>query len=465
MKVRCHSMGETLLLVDDDAGFRSVYRSLLGDDGYRVVEAADRDGAARMFVESSPRLVVLDLMLPPTGKPEEGAALCEKFLASIPACKVVIVSGSGDTRTALAVVERGAYDFLTKPIDPEVLIAVLRRASARLRLEDRVAELESTLAAPADGSGLLGSSPALSEARALCDRAAPTEVAVLITGATGTGKEVFARYLHARSRRAAGPFVAVNCGALNAALLESTLFGHKKGAFTGAIKDEPGLFVAASGGTLFLDEIGDMDPALQVKLLRALEEGEVLPVGASKPVPVDVRVVSATHQPLPELAGSGRFRDDLYWRIRGIEIHLPPLADREGDLEVLSQHFLNRARALVPGAGAVRISAEAMRCMESYAWPGNLRELRHEMQRALVMAAGRAEILAADLSPGLRQPFPAAAPECAEGATLEEQIAALERREIARALERTGGNKSQAAQALGLSRQGLANKMSRHGLT
>jgi transcriptional regulator with PAS, ATPase and Fis domain len=289
-------------------------------------------------------------------------------------------------------------------------------------------------------------------------------VPVLIAGESGTGKEVFARHLHACSRRTGKPFVAVNCGALAPQLLESTLFGHKRGAFTGAVADAPGRFTAADGGTLFLDEIGDLELGLQVKLLRVLETGELLPVGASKPVTVDVRVVSATHRPLADMVAARTFRDDLYWRLRGIEIALPRLAERAGDLPLLAQHFLNQARALVPGARAARLSADVMRRLETYGWPGNLRELRHEMQRALVMAAGRDEILVEDLSPSIS---PVAAPSStppASGATLEETIAAVERRELIAALDATGGNRTHAAQRLGLSRQGLLNKLARHGL-
>jgi DNA-binding NtrC family response regulator len=418
----------------------------------------------RRFTESGARLVVLDLMLPPSGRSEEGANLCERMLALRPATKVVVVSGAGETPLALSIVQRGAYDFLAKPVDPDVLLAVVARAAARLTLEDRVAELETTLAArPEASAGPLGASPPFLEARALCEKAAPTDVPVLITGESGTGKEVFARYLHARSRRAERPFVAVNCGALAPGLLESTLFGHKRGSFTGAVADAPGLFLEAHGGTLFLDELADMDPTLQVKLLRVLESGEVLPVGAARPSTVDVRVVSATHKPLEKMVAAGTFRDDLYWRVRGIEIALPRLADRVGDLPVLAQHFLNQARALVPGGGAATLTPAAMRLLEAHAWPGNLRELRHEMQRALVMAAGRGEILEEDLSPTLRTRRPAP-DEPDEAAPLEDKIAALERREIARALQATGNNKSQAAQRLGLSRQGLLNKMDRYGL-
>ena len=458
---------EPLLIVDDDAGFRDVYRELLTEEGYRVSQAKNAPEAAFEFTRSGARIVLLDLMLPPSGRPEEGAALADRFLAERPVAKVIAVSGSGETPLALALVQRGVYDFLAKPVDPDVLLAVVARAAARLTLEDRVAELERSLAAGAgEHGGLLGASPLFLDAQRLSERAAPTDVPVLITGESGTGKEVFARHVHASSRRAKGPFVAVNCGALAPALLESTLFGHVRGAFTGAVKDSPGLFAEAHGGTLFLDELGDMDPSLQVKLLRALESGEVLPVGASRATSVDVRIVSATHKPLEAMIADKTFRDDLYWRVRGIEIALPRLADRTGDLPLLAQHFLNQARSLVPRSAAAIIAPEAMRRLEAHAWPGNLRELRHEMQRALVMAAGRGEILEEDLSPALRRDasMVVGGRAAGDGGTLEEKITALERREIAAALAAVSGNRSQAAARLGLSRQGLLNKMDRYGL-
>jgi DNA-binding NtrC family response regulator len=454
---------ETILLVDDDQAFREAYVELLGADGYQVVTAASAPEVIPAFERSDARVCILDLMLPPTGRAEEGIALAAEILGKNPATKVIVVSGTGDTEIPLQAVQRGAYDFLAKPVDPDVLLAVVARAVARLELEDRVVELETKR--PSDEGGLLGGSPIFLEARKLCERAAPTDVPVLIAGESGTGKEVFAHHLHARSRRAGRPFVAINCGALAATLLESTLFGHKKGAFTGATNDSPGLLVEADGGTLFLDEIGDMDLALQVKLLRALETGEVLPVGATKPRTVDVRVVSATHRPLETMTKEKTFREDLYWRIRGIEIGLPRLAERIGDLPVLAQHFLNQARTLVPRAGSPRLSGGALRRLESYGWPGNLRELRHEMQRALVMAGGRQEILEEDLSPSLRRPAATSeAPAELEGATLEEKIAQLEQREITAALRALNGNRSQAALRLGLSRQGLLNKIERYGL-
>lgn len=456
----------TVLVVDDDRGLRRAFADVLRSEGFSVTEAGTEPEAERAFASSGARLVVLDLMLPPSGSPEAGAALLGRMLEARPAAKIVVVSGTGDTSLALSLVRRGAYDFLGKPVDPDVLIAVVDRASARLALEDRVAELESALTSSAAEPGMLGTSPAFLEARTLAERAAATFVPVLITGESGTGKEVFARFLHARSLRAAGPFIPINCGALAPNLLESTLFGHRKGAFTGADRDAAGVFEAADGGTLFLDEIGDLDLPLQVKLLRALEAGEVTPVGATRPVKISVRIISATHRPLAQMFEERTFRDDLYWRIRGIEIALPRLADRTGDLPLLAQHFLNQARALVPQAAAARLAPEALRRLEQHTWPGNLRELRHEMQRALVMAAGRGEILEEDLSPALRTggPAPGAARGKGERTTLEEKIAALEQSEIVKALAETSGNRSHAAEKLGLSRQGLLNKIARYGL-
>ncbi len=455
---------ERVLIVDDDPGFREVWSALLEQDGFAIELAGSVDQGFEVFDRGAARLVVLDLMLPPNGRPEAGAELGRRMVARRPAAKIVVVSGTGDIPLALQLLREGAYDFLAKPVDPDVLLAVVHRAAARLALEDRVRELETALDTRGDPPGLLGSAPAFVAARSLAERVAPTDVPVLLTGESGTGKEVFARYVHARSLRARRPFVAVNCGALAAALLESTLFGHRKGAFTGAIGDAPGLFVEADGGTLFLDELGDLDVGLQVKLLRALESGEILPVGASQARRVDVRLISATHRPLATMTRDGTFRDDLYWRIRGIEIELPRLADRAGDLRVLAQHFLNQARALVPGAGQPRLDSDALRALEVHAWPGNLRELRHEMQRALIIAAGRDEILLDDLSPAVRGTPAPRDPGVDPPATLEAKLAALERHELTAALAATGGNKSQAAQRLGLSRQGLLNKLARHGL-
>ena len=454
-------MNSLVLLVDDDGALRSAWRRLLKGVGYDVLEAPDATVARQLFKAHPVRLVLLDLMLPPEQTPEAGAALLGEFLGARPDAKVVVVSGTGEASLALSLVQHGAYDFFSKPADPEHLLAVLGRAQARMSLESRVRELEQSLAAREDQ--LLGQAPAFLEAKQLAARAAVTDIPILLTGASGSGKEVFARFVHERSRRADKPFVTLNCGAISPQLLESTLFGHKKGAFTGATADSKGLFVEADGGTLFLDEIGDLQLDLQVKLLRATESGEVLPVGASRPIQVDVRLVSATHQPLPEQVANKHFREDLYWRIRGIEVALPRLSERPGDVVLLAQHFLNTARSLVPHAGAPTLSPATVRCLESYEWPGNLRELRHEMQRALVLSGGRAELHPEDLSPALRAKAPS--PTTANHPlTLEEKIERLEREELTRALAECEGNRSHAAEKLGLSRQGLLNKMARHGL-
>ncbi|EAU68484.1 sigma-54-dependent transcriptional regulator [Stigmatella aurantiaca] len=454
-------MNSLVLLVDDDAALRSAWRRLLKGVGFEVLEAPDAAVARQLFKAHPVHLVLLDLMLPPEQTPEAGAALLGEFLSARPDAKVVVVSGTGEASLALSLVQRGAYDFFSKPADPEHLLAVLGRAQARMALESRVRELEQSLAAREDQ--LLGQAPSFLEAKQLAARAAVTDIPILLTGASGSGKEVFARFVHAHSRRADKPFVTLNCGAISPQLLESTLFGHKKGAFTGATADSKGLFAEAHGGTLFLDEIGDLQLDLQVKLLRATESGEVLPVGASRPVQVDVRLVSATHQPLPEQVANKHFREDLYWRLRGIEVALPRLAERPGDVVLLAQHFLNTARSLVPHSVTPALSPATVRCLESYDWPGNLRELRHEMQRALVLSGGRGEIQPEDLSPALRAKAPTEGTDRA-ALTLEEKIERLEREELTRALAECEGNRSHAAEKLGLSRQGLLNKMARYGL-
>ncbi|HLL55517.1 MAG TPA: sigma 54-interacting transcriptional regulator, partial [Myxococcaceae bacterium] len=281
-------------------------------------------------------------------------------------------------------------------------------------------------------------------------------------GENGTGKELLARTVHQCSRREDGPFVALNCGALAETLLESSLFGHVKGAFTGAVRDHRGLFAEADGGTLFLDEIGDMPPPLQVKVLRALEYGEILPVGAERPLHVNVRLISATNKDLLELQRSGAFREDLYWRLKGAEVRLPPLRERRSDLPLLAAHFLNQCAHLCPDGRPRQLSDAALEAMQEHPWPGNLRELRHELQRATVLAGDRREIQPEDLSfTGADRPKPLPA----GGATLQQKIEALERREITEALQRSGGNRTHAAAALGLSRQGLLKKLERYGLS
>jgi two-component system response regulator AtoC len=449
-----------LLLVEDDRAFRQVYGALLRDAGYAVTEADDRASARAAVERAAPDVVLLDLMLPPDGTTAGGLTQLTEILAARPGAKVVVVSGAGTSDVMIEAVRRGAYDFLTKPVDPDALLIVTQRAAARVALEAKVAALEGRLSGVAPDAEMVGESPGYVAAVRLAERVAASDLPVLVTGENGTGKELLARSVHRWSRRADGPFVPVNCGAIPEPLMESTFFGHARGAFTGAQQARIGLFEAAHGGTLFLDELGDMPPVLQVKVLRALESGEILPLGTHEPRRVDVRVVSATHRDLAALEASGAFREDLYWRVKGVEVHLPPLRERVADLPVLAGHFLNRAATLSPDGRPKSLSEAAADALVAHRWPGNLRELRHEMQRATVLAGARRSVEPEDLSfTGAERPTPGVG-----GRTLADRVEALERKEIAAALTESGGNRSRAAAALGLSRQGLLNKLTRYGL-
>ncbi len=452
-------MQQRVLLVEDDKAFRQVYASLLDDAGYTVTEASDRDEAREELRNASYPVILLDLMLPPDGSVKQGLAQLEEILHQHPNSKVVVVSGIGDTAHMLKAIESGAYDFLTKPVDPDVLLVVTARAIAHYKLEQQVQELQTSLSQQQAGHVLLGQSKAFLQAMEIAQRMAPTDLPVLLTGENGTGKELFARMLHQSSTRADQPFVVVNCAALPETLLESTLFGHMKGSFTGAHKDRKGLFAEAHGGTLFLDEIGDMPPVLQVKLLRALESGEILPVGSDQTLQVDVRLLSATNRDLIALQSTHDFRQDLYWRIKGAEVQLPALRERRSDIHLLATHFLNQSAALSPNGQPKSISPEAEALLLRHEWPGNLRELKFEMQRATVMAGPRDTLEPTDFA--FSQSTQASTPT---GETLPEKVEQLERREIQLALQTHDGNRTRAAEALGLSRQGLLKKMNRYGI-
>ena len=399
-------------------------------------------------------------MLPPSQRPEEGLRLLDRLLIEVPGAKVIVLTGSGGRDVALDAVRRGAHDLLKKPVDPDELLIVLKRARKMGALEAEVAALRRRL--PGAEGELIGAAPPLLAALQLIDKVAQSALPVAIAGEPGTGKELAARRVHARSRRAKGHFVAVNCGAIPPTLIEGTLFGHERGAFTGADRERPGLFVEASGGTLFLDEVGDLPPAVQVALLRVLETGDVLPVGARRSLQVDVRVVSATNRDLGMLVKQGLFREDLYWRLRGVEVLLPPLRARGDDVITLAEHFLHQLAGL--GATVPRLGPAAQAALRAHPWPGNLRELRHCVQRAAVLASGEAELQPEDLGLGPLRPGPAQPPPGVE-ISLAEAVLALEHRMITAALDAEGGNRSGAARRLGLSRQGLLNKLARHGLS
>ncbi|MFT4627358.1 MAG: DNA-binding NtrC family response regulator [Myxococcota bacterium] len=448
-------MAMSLLWVEDDAALRRVYRPLLRGEGFEVREAIDAPAARRAFAADPTAIVLLDLMLPPDSTAAAGVGLLRELLAVRPTTKVIVLTGSGDRRIAVDAIRHGAFDFLHKPVDPDVLAVVLQRAASRVRLEAELSGLRDALASRDPANAMIGQSPVFLQSVELADRVAPTTLPVLITGENGTGKELMAKRVHQHSARADGPFVTINCGALPPTLLESTLFGHVRGAFTGASHDRPGLFVEASGGTLFLDEIGDTEAATQVRLLRAIETQEVLPVGSDRPTTVDVRFISATNRDLDALMREGAFRDDLYWRLKGVEIGLPPLRDRGDDILLLARHMLAVSAPMV--GRLCTLTAEAETALLQHAWPGNGRELRHALQRGAVLAGTDARIAPEHL--GLR------VGDAPDGRSLAEQVERLERRAIGAALAAEGGNRTRAAEALGLSRQGLLNKIARYGLT
>ncbi len=451
-----------ILVVDDEPAIRYSLVELLEYDGHEV-RAAEHAPAALALLEEAPVDIVLtDLRMPKVS----GLELLAAIQAHHPGTLVVLVTAHGDERVAVQALREGAYDYLPKPFDNDEVRATVSRARELLSLRAENARLRDELAG--SRHGLIGDSPALLEVQGLIARAAPSDVTVLVTGESGTGKELVARALHTGSGRARRPFLALNCAALPAELAEVELFGHVKGAFTGAARDREGLFEAADGGTLFLDEIGDLAPAAQAKLLRVLETREVTRVGQTSSAPVDVRVVAATNQSLAELEREGRFRTDLRYRLEVLTIVLPPLRDRRDDVIPLAVHFLFRAAELQARRAPV-LSEAARAALLSHDWPGNVRELRNAMERALVMAVG-ASIELADLPVAVRESN--APPRAADAAIaplpLDEARrrahTAFDRDYLQAALERHDGNVSRTAQALGVHRQTLQKMLRRVGL-
>jgi DNA-binding NtrC family response regulator len=443
---------DTILLVDDEPAFLRLAAAWLEKQGHRVVTAIDGAEARAAFRRERPDLVVLDLVMPPQRTPEAGLSLVPDF-AAVP---VVVLTAHADHELALRAVAAGAWDFLAKPVEPELLRFVVARALAKRRLERELAAMRET----AGEDRILGASPAIQRLKEMVRRIGPADLPVVVLGPSGTGKELVAHALHAASPRRAGPFIAVHCGALPAELLESELFGHLKGSFTGAHQDREGLVAAAHGGTLFLDEVGEMPPPMQVKLLRFLQEGTFTPVGGRQPQSADVRVVSATHRDLEAMVADGTFREDLFYRLKGIVLRTPALAERREDIAPLAARFLAEAA----GKRRLRLSPDALSWLAEQDWPGNVRELRAVIASAAALAdpAGDGSIGPADLAFARSGDAPAAA--STSPAALADAVADLERRMITAALAATGSNHSAAARRLGLSRVGLLKMMTRLGL-
>lgn len=473
----------SLLVADDDAAHGAMLATLLENWGYAVELARDGAEAVALGRERPFDLALLDVRMPVMDGLEALKALRE----TRPTLPVLMMTAYSDVPAAVEAIKSGAWDYLAKPLDFERLRVSLRNVFAHADLVEENAALSRKLAEGARG-GILGQSAPMRELWELIRTIAPSEATVLVAGESGTGKELAARAVHEQSRRAAGPFVAVNCGALTETLLASELFGHEKGAFTGADRRHEGLFVRARGGTIFLDEIGEMPLAMQVKLLRVLQEREVLSVGGTKPQPVDVRVIAATNRDLARETAEGRFREDLYYRLNVVTLTMPPLRDRDGDIELLARHFAGRF-AEANHKRVAGISRAVLDALARYPWPGNVRELENVMERAVILMPGEhidlRELSDRVLRPGAegRGPAPAgaagargtdaepagagtvtawadAAPEEGRLPTLEE----VEREVILRTLARCGGNKSEAARVLGITRKTLHARLSRYGV-
>jgi len=444
---------KTLLVVEDDKGLQSQLRWAFED--FEVEIAGDRAEAINQFRRIHPGVVLLDLGLPPDpGGVKEGLATLREILALAPETKVIIVTGDDDRANAVKAIAIGAYDFHQKPADPELLSLLVNRAQQLYELERENLRLQtSTQNMPL--RGIITASPQMLKVCRTIEKVAPSDITTLLLGASGTGKERCAQALHELSPRAKGPMIAINCAAIPENLLESELFGYEKGAFTGAAKQTPGKIEYAHEGTLFLDEIGDLPMELQAKLLRFLQERVVERIGGRKEIPVDVRILCATHQNLAALIEQGRFREDLYYRISEIVIEIPPLREREGDVIVLAKSFLNQL-AKEYNSSVKGFSADAIAAMEGYAWPGNVRELESKVKRGVIMADG-AQVSAEDLelAQSDAEPMPL---------NLREVREAAERKAISRAMNHCDQNITDAAHVLGITRPTLYNLLEKLGL-
>lgn len=440
-----------ILLVDDDRAFRVSTATLLKEEGYPVVEAADGTEAVEALKAGGFDLILMDLRMPGV----DGVQLVEVLRRWGEDTPILMISGFGTVETAVQALHAGADDFVTKPVEPDVLTAKVADL-----LERRPSLRESD--APQPGT-MIGRSPAMQDVMRAMEKVAPSSATVLIQGETGTGKELVARGIHRASDRAGAPFVAVNCSSLAEGLLESEIFGHVRGAFTGAVKDKPGLFKAADGGTLFLDEIGDISPGLQHRLLRVLQEKEFMPVGDVTPQKVDVRVLAATHQDLKAAIAAGRFREDLYYRLNVFRIEVPPLRARTSDIPLLTEYFLKSLNDPVPGRS---ISPLAMRLIQAHAWPGNVRELFSVLESALIRAEGGVRIEAQHLPREVRDNEAVAGPSDprAEGRYATSSSPEAERDAIIRALTEAGGIRTEAARLLGMGRTTLWRKLKEYGI-
>jgi DNA-binding NtrC family response regulator len=439
-----------ILVVDDEVNARTALAELLRDEGYDVETAADAFKALGKYEEFGPHVVLTDLKMPGM----DGIELVKKIRSFDEPAAVVVMTAFGAIQSALDAMRAGAYEYLTKPLNFDELLVVVQKVLAHQALERETRTLRVRVRDKALPSNIIGASPPMQKVFEIVDQVAPSKATVLITGESGTGKELVANAIHQRSTRASGPFIKLHCAALAESLLESELFGHERGSFTGAVGRRDGRFQLADGGTLFLDEIGEISPAIQVKLLRFLQEREFERVGGSQTIHVDVRVIAATNRDLAEDVKAGRFREDLYYRLNVVSIEMPALRERKSDIPALAKFFVDRY-ATQNGKQLDSIAPAALDLMVAYDWPGNVRELENAIERAVVMASGTTlepKFLPASVRPSERTadgvpPIP--------GSTMAE----LERYAILRTLEATGGSTSKAADMLGISARTIQYRM------
>ncbi len=450
-------MKPKLLIIDDDEEIRSQMKWGLAQE-YETILAEDRPKGIEAFKSNKPLVVLLDMGLPPSpGDPTEGLATLEELLAIESMTKIVVITGQSEKQIALKAVGQGAYDLLAKPVEMPELKIILKRAFYVAELEREYRRLQQFVKSD-NFEEMLGTSPQMRELFASIRKVANTSASVLILGESGTGKEMTALAIHRRSQRKDGPFIAINCGAIPETLLESELFGHEKGAFTGAHATRPGRIESATGGTLFLDEIGELPPPLQVKLLRFLQEQSIERIGGRKEIHVDTRVIAATNVDLAKRMKDGGFREDLYYRLAVVVLRLAALRERVGDIHLLAQAFLKKFAAET-GKGRLKFSPAAFHAIETHTWPGNVRELENRVRRAVIMADG-SQVNPADLELGETE----GVSQNAVPRTLKEAREEMERKMVQQALSRHNGKVSPAAADLGISRPTFYELMEKLGI-
>jgi len=452
---------DRILIVDDDAALRESLELILSAEGYGVLSADCGEAALEVISASSVDVVLCDLRMPGL----DGFELIPQIARQLPGVPIILMSAHGTEDLAVEAIQRGAYDYLAKPFQPAEIRLTLRKAHEREQLRRHNELLQRDMSRTHGERAIVAASDGMIDLLEMLERTAAYKSTVLVTGESGTGKEVIARAIHQQSPRRERPFVAINCGAIPENLLESELFGHAKGAFTGANRAHRGLFVEADQGTLFLDEIAELPTSLQVKLLRAIQEEEIRPVGETKTVKVDVRVIAATARDLTREIAEKRFREDLFYRLNVVRLEIPPLRDRREDIPLLVDHFLARFRDSL-GKNVYRVSDEALSLLVHYRWPGNIRELENLIERAMILTDGDVIEVSALTQVVVSEPTSGAESEADphEDLCLKRARQAVEAQFIRKALERTGGNRTHAAKLLEISHRALLYKIKDYGL-